>query len=99
MGMGTVSGLRWGWEQWLWEQGGGGVGMSRDGWACEQKLLLCRTLTHSAFMWICQDEYVEYSRHGTLLKGQEKAHIKSRFEEDVYINNHMVTIPLLISTW
>ena len=33
---------------------------------------------------------MEYSRHGTLLKGQEKAHIKSRFEEDVYINNHTV---------
>ena len=40
----------------------------------------------------CQDEYVEYSRHGTLLKGQEKIHVKSRFEEDVYINNHTVNI-------
>jgi pre-mRNA-processing factor SLU7 len=34
------------------------------------------------------EEYVEYSRHGTLLKGQEKARVKSRYEEDVYINNH-----------
>lgn len=37
-----------------------------------------------------QEEYVEYSRHGTVLKGQEKAKIKSRYEEDVYINNHTV---------
>lgn len=35
------------------------------------------------------EEYVEYSRHGTLLKGQEKAAMKSRYEEDVYINNHV----------
>jgi len=33
---------------------------------------------------------VEYSRHGTLLRGHEKAQAKSRFEEDVYINNHTV---------
>jgi len=39
-----------------------------------------------------QDEYVEYSRHGTLLKGQEMVQLKSRFEEDVYINNHTVNI-------
>ena len=35
---------------------------------------------------------MEYSRHGTLLKGQEKATVQSRFEEDVYINNHTVNI-------
>ena len=33
---------------------------------------------------------MEYSRHGTVIKGQEKARVKSRYEEDVYINNHTV---------
>lgn len=41
-------------------------------------------------MLMTQEDYVEYSRHGTVLKGQEKAKVKSRFEEDVYINNHTV---------
>ncbi|KAI8513728.1 mRNA splicing protein [Branchiostoma belcheri] len=34
------------------------------------------------------EDYVEYSRHGTVLKGQEKAVTKSKYEEDVLINNH-----------
>ena len=34
------------------------------------------------------EDYVEYSRHGTIIKGAEKAKIKSRYEEDVYLNNH-----------
>lgn len=34
------------------------------------------------------EDYVEYSKHGSLIKGQEKAKVKSRYEEDVYINNH-----------
>ncbi|PIK48829.1 putative pre-mRNA-splicing factor SLU7 [Apostichopus japonicus] len=34
------------------------------------------------------EDYVEYSKHGTLIKGLEKAKAKSRYEEDVYINNH-----------
>merc|ERR1712227_683631 len=34
------------------------------------------------------ENYVEYSRHGTVVKGAEKAVIKSIYEEDVYINNH-----------
>nr|XP_006823575.1 PREDICTED: pre-mRNA-splicing factor SLU7-like isoform X2 [Saccoglossus kowalevskii] len=34
------------------------------------------------------EDYVEYSRHGTILKGQEKAKIKSKYEEDININNH-----------
>ncbi|XP_064601916.1 pre-mRNA-splicing factor SLU7-like [Liolophura sinensis] len=34
------------------------------------------------------EDYVEYSRHGTLLKGQEKPVIRSKYEEDTYINNH-----------
>merc|ERR1712112_419461 len=34
------------------------------------------------------EEYQEYSRHGKLLKGQEAARIKSRYEEDVTVGNH-----------
>lgn len=34
------------------------------------------------------EDYVEYSRHGTLLKGQEKAKAKSKYEEDVFLSNH-----------
>lgn len=34
------------------------------------------------------EDYVEYSRHGTVIKGQEKARVKSRYEEDIYPNNH-----------
>ncbi|OCT88364.1 pre-mRNA-splicing factor SLU7 [Xenopus laevis] len=34
------------------------------------------------------EDYVEYSRHGTVIKGQEKAVAKSKYEEDILINNH-----------
>lgn len=34
------------------------------------------------------EEYVEYSRTGKVVKGQEKAVMQSKYEEDVYINNH-----------
>ncbi|TRY54755.1 hypothetical protein DNTS_031271, partial [Danionella cerebrum] len=34
------------------------------------------------------EEYVEYSRHGAVLKGQEKAVACSKYEEDVLLNNH-----------
>lgn len=34
------------------------------------------------------EDYVEYSRSGKVLKGQEKEVIRSRYEEDIYINNH-----------
>lgn len=34
------------------------------------------------------EEYVEYSRSGKIMKGQEKATIKSKYEEDIYPNNH-----------
>ncbi|XP_044258037.1 pre-mRNA-splicing factor Slu7 [Tribolium madens] len=34
------------------------------------------------------EDYVEYSRSGKIIKGQEKVVIKSKYEEDVYINNH-----------
>ncbi|XP_066922401.1 pre-mRNA-splicing factor SLU7-like [Clytia hemisphaerica] len=34
------------------------------------------------------EEYVEYSRTGKVVKGQEKAIVSSKYEEDVYLNNH-----------
>lgn len=34
------------------------------------------------------ETYVEYSRDGRIIKGAEKPIIRSRYEEDVYINNH-----------
>ncbi|KAK9767928.1 mRNA splicing protein [Basidiobolus ranarum] len=34
------------------------------------------------------ENYVEYSRTGRVIKGQERAVAKSKYEEDVYINNH-----------
>ncbi|CAM6083739.1 unnamed protein product [Calypogeia fissa] len=34
------------------------------------------------------DRQVEYDRAGRIIKGQEKAVAKSKYEEDVYINNH-----------
>lgn len=34
------------------------------------------------------EDYVEYSRYGKIIKGQEKQVIRSKYEEDVYINNH-----------
>jgi len=34
------------------------------------------------------EEYVEYSRTGKIIKGQERAITKSKYEEDVYVNNH-----------
>ncbi|EIW66761.1 hypothetical protein TREMEDRAFT_34550, partial [Tremella mesenterica DSM 1558] len=32
--------------------------------------------------------YVEYSRSGQIVKGHEKAKVRSKYDEDVYINNH-----------
>lgn len=37
------------------------------------------------------EDYVEYSRHGAVIKGQEKAIARSKYEEDVLINNHTVS--------
>ncbi|XP_064255753.1 pre-mRNA-splicing factor SLU7-like [Passer domesticus] len=34
------------------------------------------------------EDYVQYSRHGTVIKGQQKAIACSKYEEDVKINNH-----------
>lgn len=34
------------------------------------------------------ENYVEYSRYGKVIKGQEKQIIRSKYEEDVYLNNH-----------
>lgn len=36
------------------------------------------------------EDYVEYSRHGAVLKGLEKAVARSKYEEDVLNNNHTV---------
>ena len=33
---------------------------------------------------------MEYSRLGNVIKGQEKAVTKSRYEEDVFLSNHTV---------
>ncbi|KXS10066.1 hypothetical protein M427DRAFT_159823 [Gonapodya prolifera JEL478] len=34
------------------------------------------------------ENYVEYSRAGRVIKGQERAKVKSRYLEDTYLNNH-----------
>jgi len=34
------------------------------------------------------ETYIEYARDGRIIKGVEKPIIRSRYEEDVYINNH-----------
>ncbi|TFK54147.1 hypothetical protein OE88DRAFT_1654659 [Heliocybe sulcata] len=34
------------------------------------------------------EEYVEYSRTGQVVKGRERAKARSKYAEDVYINNH-----------
>lgn len=34
------------------------------------------------------EHYVEYSRSGKIIQGEEKPIIRSKYEEDVYINNH-----------
>ena len=38
-----------------------------------------------------QEHYVEYSRLGNVIKGQERAVAKSKYEEDIHINNHSVS--------
>ena len=41
------------------------------------------------FLLAQTEHYVEYSRTGKIIKGEEKdVHIRSRYEEDVYMNNH-----------
>ncbi|XP_071792611.1 pre-mRNA-splicing factor SLU7-like [Asterias amurensis] len=34
------------------------------------------------------EDYVEYSKHGNVIKGQERAKVKSKYQEDIYNNNH-----------
>ncbi|KDN45168.1 hypothetical protein RSAG8_05083, partial [Rhizoctonia solani AG-8 WAC10335] len=34
------------------------------------------------------EDYVEYSRTGQIIKGRERAKVKSKYEEDAYVNNH-----------
>lgn len=38
---------------------------------------------------------MEYSRHGSVIKGNEKPVIRSKYEEDVYLNNHTVSVQLM----
>lgn len=35
------------------------------------------------------EHYVEYSRYGKIIKGQDRQVIRSKYEEDIYPNNHM----------
>jgi len=37
------------------------------------------------------ENYVEYSRHGKVVKGDAPTVVRSSYEEDVYINNHTAT--------
>ncbi|KAG1669470.1 Pre-mRNA-splicing factor SLU7 [Nymphon striatum] len=37
---------------------------------------------------ICPNYYVEYSRHGKIIKGEDKTITRSKYKEDVYPNNH-----------
>ncbi|KAG8679531.1 mRNA splicing protein, partial [Ceratobasidium sp. 395] len=34
------------------------------------------------------EDYVEYSRTGKVIKGRERAKAKSKYDEDVFVNNH-----------
>ncbi|KAG1867404.1 Pre-mRNA splicing Prp18-interacting factor-domain-containing protein [Suillus subluteus] len=34
------------------------------------------------------EDYVEYSRTGQIIKGKERAKVRSKYPEDVYVNNH-----------
>ena len=45
------------------------------------------------------EHYVEYSRSGAVVKGQERSRVKSRYEEDVYINNHTVGVSSIAITY
>ena len=40
------------------------------------------------------ENYIEYAQSGAVIKGQERAKVKSRYEEDVLINNHTVRVVL-----
>jgi len=41
---------------------------------------------------------VEYSRHGAVIKGLDKAIARSKYEEDVVINNHAVRNSAVLQT-
>lgn len=49
-----------------------------------------RTVTRSDSMISLklQENYIEYSRTGQIIKGAEKKIIRSKYEEDVFVNNH-----------
>ena len=42
---------------------------------------------------------MEYSRLGNVIKGQERAVAKSKYEEDIHINNHSVSWFVTMGTW
>lgn len=50
-----------------------------------------RLQTMESLVCILQEDYVEYSRHGTVIKGAEKPVVRSKYEEDVFTNNHTVS--------
>ena len=63
-------------QQSVLEKYGGGEHLD----APPKELLLAQT-----------EHYVEYSRLGNVTKGQERAVAKSKYEEDVFSNNHTVS--------
>ena len=42
---------------------------------------------------------MEYSRLGNVIKGQERAVAKSKYEENVRINNHSVSWHVIVEQW
>ncbi|XP_076630067.1 pre-mRNA-splicing factor Slu7 [Colletes latitarsis] len=42
----------------------------------------------SALLLAQTEQYVEYSRYGKIIKGQDRQVIRSKYEEDVFPNNH-----------
>jgi hypothetical protein len=52
-------------------------------------LFTCVTVVSTRELIFSQTEdYVEYSRHGKVLKGEEQTTVRSRYDEDVLNNNH-----------
>ena len=42
---------------------------------------------------------MEYSRLGNVIKGQERAVAKSKYEEDIHVNNHSVSWHGTVGQW
>lgn len=58
---------------------------------CYMSFLALLLLMKSLLYFVLQEHYVEYSRQGNVIKGDEKPVIRSKYEEDVHINNHTVS--------